>query len=278
MKPFSGKKSITTDINNFKNRKKMNKNTLTKLGILSKSEISKFKISLIKSNINENIKKISFQLGLNSYTKLNFNDLKIPDSKLALLAIEEANDIYNPILLKHCYRTFFWSAGIAISEGIKTDNELLFISSILHDVGLTDKHNHVCSKQCFANFGGDFTKNFVLKHGATKNKADLIKRAIDMHLYPNVDKKKFGNESYLLSKGATMDVIGAHHIQLPNKFIKTTHENYPRINFKEDIIRTIETLKHKENTRADILYKMGFNKLANKNTLETNLYNKEIIL
>ena len=252
----------------------MKNNTLAKLGILSENEVSSFKISLIKSNLNGNLKNILFQLGLNSYQKFNFNDLKIPDSKLALLAIEEANDIYNPILLKHCYRTFFWSAGIAISEGIQTDNELLFISSILHDVGLTEKHSQVCSKQCFANFGGDFAKDFVLEHGAGSHKANLIKKAIDMHLYPNVDKKKFGNESYLLAKGAAMDVIGVHHIQLPNKFINTTHTNYPRINFKEDIIQTMETFKHKENTRADILYKMGFGKLANKNILETNLYNK----
>jgi hypothetical protein len=248
-------------------------NTHKGLGVLSSSEISSFKFSLMKSKINENIKKITNRLGFNSYAEFNFDDLKIPDSKLSLLAIEEANDIYNPILLKHCYRTFFWSAGIAISEGIKTDNELLFISSILHDAGLTDKHNHICSKQCFANYGGNYAKGFVLEHGASSNKANLIKEAIDMHLYPNVDKNKFGNEAYLLSKGATMDVIGSHHFQLPNKFIKTIHKNYHRINFKEDIIQTIETLNHKENTRADILYKMGFHKLANKNILDNNTFN-----
>lgn len=45
----------------------------------------------------------------------------------------------------------------------------------------------------------------------------------------------------------------------------------PRGNFfKEDIIQTIEELKHKENTRADILYKMGFSKLASKNILDIN--------
>ncbi len=249
---------------------KVMQNNYTELGILNKSEISKFKILLIKSSLNENIKRILTQIGLNSYVKFNFNHVKIPNSKLALLAIEEANDIYNPILLKHCYRTFFWGVGIAISEGIRIDNELLFISSILHDSGLTDKHNHICSQQCFANYGGDYAKKFVLENGMNINNANIIKKAIDMHLYPSVDKVKFGNEAYLLSKGANMDVIGSHYFQLPNEFIKTTHKKYSRIDFKEDIIETIEKLKHKENTRADILYKMGFNKLANKNILDTN--------
>lgn len=246
------------------------KSNFKELGILNKKEISKLKISLIKSGINENIKKIMAQIGLNSYTKFNFNDIKIPDSKLTFLAIEEANDIYNPILLKHCYRTFFWSAGIAISEGLKIDNELLFISSILHDSGLTDKHNHICSQQCFANYGGDYAKKFGLKNGMSINNANALKKAIDMHLYPNVNKTKFGNEAYLLSKGAGMDVIGSHYFQLPNEFIKTTHKNYSRVGFKEDILQTIEKLKHKEKTRADIMSKIGFGKLARKNILDTN--------
>lgn len=243
------------------------------LGILSNSEILKFKFSLIKSNLNENIKKILYQVGLNSYPNLNFHDLKIPDSKLALLAIEEANDTYNPILLQHCYRTFFWSAGIAFSENLKPDNELLFISSILHDIGLTDKHNHICSKQCFANYGGDYAKNFVIENGGTIDKASLIKKIIDLHLYPNVDKKKFGIEPYLLAKGASMDVIGIHHFQLPDNFIRSIHKNYTRIGFKEDILQTIESLPHQENTRANVLKKMGFNNLASKNILDSKKFN-----
>lgn len=245
-------------------------NNLAELGILNKKEISKFKLSLIKSGINENIRKITTQIGLNTFLKFNFNDVKIPDSKMVFLAIEEANDIYNPILLKHCYRTFFWSSGIALSEGIKTDNELLFIASILHDSGLTDKHNHCCSQQCFANYGGNYAKEFVVKNGMNMNDANVIKKAIDMHLYPSVSRAKFGNEAYLLSKGAGMDVVGSHYFQLPNEFIRTTHNNYSRIDFKEDILRTIKKLKHKENTRADIMSKMGFDKLANKNILDTH--------
>ncbi len=71
-----------------------------------------------------------------------------------------------------------------------------------------------------------------------------------------------------------MDVIGIHHFQIPEKYIRATHKNYPRVNFKEDIIQTIESLTHKENTRANILYKMGFNKLAANNILDAKKFNK----
>ncbi|WP_397386139.1 HD domain-containing protein [Paenimyroides ceti] len=39
------------------------------------------------------------------------------------------------ILFYHSYRTYFWSAGFALSEKLNIDNELLFVSSILHDIG-----------------------------------------------------------------------------------------------------------------------------------------------
>ena len=83
-----------------------------------------------------------------------------------------------------------------------------------------------------------------------------------------VFKEKYGNEAYFLSKGAAMDVIGAHSFQLSQNFTNTVHERFPRTNFRNDILETMTSLSHKENTRADILFKMGFQKLASNNKLD----------
>ncbi len=238
------------------------------LGILNSREATSFKMSLIKSKLNENKNKLLHQLGIKTYNTPHFDDIKIPDSRLASLAIEEANDIYDTSLLKHCYRTYFFSAGLAYSQNLKIDEEFLFVTSILHDVGLTATHNHICSQQCFAIHGGHFVKYFAIKNGTEKQRANRMKLAIDAHLNPYVNKKTFGNEAYALSKGAAMDVIGAHAFQLPHDFIKTTHKNFPRTNFKSDILNTMTELHHKEHTRADILFKMGFQKLASNNKLD----------
>ncbi|WP_281980043.1 nitrile hydratase [Tenacibaculum mesophilum] len=239
--------------------------------VLNRKEIQQFKKLLITSKLKESFTKTLYKIGIKSKIKFDLDTINIPDSKLSKLALEEANDLCNPILLYHSYRTFFWSAGIALSEKLHYDEELLFVSSMLHDVGLTDTHNHVCSKQCFANYGGSFANKFTMKNDS-KDKASTIKTAIEMHLYPTVDKKKFGNEAYLLSKGAAMDVIGSHYFQVPTSFIKEVHKTYHRNGFKEDIIETMETLNHKENTRADILYKMGFASMASKNILDSKKF------
>ncbi|RKF04148.1 hypothetical protein C8N26_0809 [Tenacibaculum lutimaris] len=239
--------------------------------VLNRKEVQQFKKLLITSKLKETYAKFLYKTGIKSKLDFDINTIGIPDSKLSKLALEEANELCNPILLYHSYRTFFWSAGIALSEKLHYDKELLFVSSMLHDIGLTDSHNHVCSQQCFANYGGSYADDFVKKNG-TENKATIIKTAIDMHLYPSVDKKKFGNEAYLLSKGAAMDVIGSHCFQVPTPFIKEVHKTYHRNGFKKDIIETMETLNHKENTRADILYKMGFASMASKNILDSKKF------
>ena len=244
------------------------KSLYNKSGILDSREIASFKLSLMTSTFNENKNRFLKWLGMKTYADIDFENIEIPDSKIVSLAIEEANDVYKPSLLKHCYRTYFFSAGLAISQNLKIDKEFLFTTSILHDIGLTEKHNHVCNKQCFAVYGGSFAKDFVLKNGIDEQRADKMQAAIDMHLNPHVDKTVFGNEAYLLSKGAAMDVIGAHTFQLSLDFIKQVHEKFPRASFREDILDTMTSLNHKDNTRADILFKMGFKKLASNNKLD----------
>jgi hypothetical protein len=71
-----------------------------------------------------------------------------------------------------------------------------------------------------------------------------------------------------------MDVIGANRFQLSKKYIDDVNRHYSRQGFKEDILNTMENFSHKEGTRADILYRMGFAKMANKNPMNRilNLY------
>lgn len=66
-----------------------------------------------------------------------------------------------------------------------------------------------------------------------------------------------------------MDVTGAHSFQLSLNFVNSTHKRFPRTHFKEDILNTMTSLKHKEKTSANILFKMGFQKLASSNNLDS---------
>lgn len=238
-----------------------------KLGILNPQQVRNFKVLLVQSKLQETINKWMKYLHFKHYKTFDIKDIIVPDSVLARLALEEAKDTFDSVLFYHSFRTYFWSAGFAKAEGLLIDSELLFISAILHDIGLSKDHNHICSSQCFAMYGGSYSQEFCLKNGVEYSKATIVKQAIDLHLNPIVDKKKYGNEAYTLSKGAAMDVIGANAFEFPIQFISQVNNTFIRDGFKEDIIDSMKNLKHQSQTRADILYKMGFASMAQNNKL-----------
>ena len=237
-------------------------------GILSKSQTGTFKRMLIRAKIQENLHKLFKKLGLKTYKGFSLENIRVPDSNIAKMAVERVMDESNEMLFNHCFRSFYWSAGFSLSEGLHIDEELLFVSSILHDIGLTDKHNHVCSSQCFASYGGVYAEDFLIQNEFDNQRAKLARNIIALHLNPLVDKNIHGNEAYCLSKGVIMDVIGANSFQLDKSFLQGVIRKYKRTHFIDEITRTMEEFNHKKNTRAEILYNMGFDKLARKNALE----------
>ncbi len=241
---------------------------IPKNGILSKSQTRIFKRMLISAKIQENLNKLFKKLRLKTYNNFSLENIRVPDSKISQMAVERVMDESNEMLFNHCFRSFYWSTGFSLSEGLQIDEELLFVSSILHDIGLTDGHKHVCSSQCFASYGGTFAEDFLIENDFDVKRAKLAQNIIALHLNPIVDKDIHGNEAYCLSKGVIMDVIGANSFQLGKDFLQNVIKQYHRTQFINEITRTMEEFNHKKNTRPEILYNMGFDKLARKNALD----------
>ena len=67
--------------------------------------------------------------------------IKVVDTPLVHEAIELVRNSSEPYLFNHAMRS--WSFGVVIAEGTKPapDPELLAVSAILHDLGLTDRYS-----------------------------------------------------------------------------------------------------------------------------------------
>ncbi len=206
-------------------------------GILSKSQVSTFKRMLIRAQLQENFNKVLKKLGIKIYRNFGIENIRIPDSKISKMAVERVKDESSEILFNHCFRSFFWSTGFSLSESLNVDEELLFVSSILHDIGLTENHNHVCSSQCFANYGAVNAEEFLRQNEFDNQRAKQVRNAIALHLNPLVDKSIHGNEAYCLSKGVIMDVIGANSFQVNKDFVQDVNRKYNRKNFIKEIMR-----------------------------------------
>ena len=65
-------------------------------------------------------------------------DIKVPDSSIARQAEELARSVSNDMLFNHVMRCYWFGELFAQQEGKKVDSELMFLSAVLHDLGLTD--------------------------------------------------------------------------------------------------------------------------------------------
>ena len=62
----------------------------------------------------------------------------IPQTAAATAAHSVAARFYSPALLNHCVRSYRWAALYGAAHGIAFDDELLYVSAMLHDIALTE--------------------------------------------------------------------------------------------------------------------------------------------
>lgn len=196
--------------------------------------------------------------------KYQESDLELPDSKLVKQTIEFLKDTHQDFLINHCYRTYAFGNVIGNNESINFDKELFAVASLLHDVGLTKKHQFKHSNcNCFAIEGAIEAGFFLDSQNVEKSKTKIIQNAISLHL--NVKVPSSFPEAYLLNKGAVVDVIGQNLARFDSEFIEKTITEYPRLNFKSEMHQLMkEQCKTRPQSRISFLYQNGFSSLLKK--------------
>jgi hypothetical protein len=85
-------------------------------------------------------------LGRRGSGRLDLDALRWPDSQLARDAEAEAREALSPHVLEHSYRTYLFGLVLASIDTIRVDEELAYVSSLLHDLQL----EHPTSGRCLA--------------------------------------------------------------------------------------------------------------------------------
>ncbi len=105
--------------------------------------------------------------------------VRIPDSDLARAAVMLAQTESQPFLFNHCIRTFVLAGLFARHRGWKYDEELVFVSSALHDLGLLEKYESANMR--FEEAGASYAQFFVVRGGYTPDRADRVWKGIAWH-------------------------------------------------------------------------------------------------
>lgn len=238
-------------------------------GILSKREKRQIVTQLIRAQFKEFILLLKTKTGLNKkkLALVNLDAIQIPDSKFANLSNELAKETYNTPLYNHCIRTYFFAQMLAQYEGCKIDSELLYISALLHDLGISEQHEKKSCSCCFAIVGAELAYDFTSKIGLDEQRSRQIYNAISIHLNPVVSNKQ-EPEAIMLSRGAFLDVSGTRRRCIPPTELIKLNQQYSRENFIDTLIDTVELIPHVKGSRADFLRQFGFSNLVRKNPID----------
>ncbi len=182
--------------------------------------------------------------------------IRIPDSKLAREATELAREVSSPMLFNHVMRSYFFGALIARGRGLKHDAELVYLASVLHDLGLTERFRGPFR---FEVDGANAAREFLRSRGVPPGQTTLVWDAIALHSTPGIALHK-EPEVVVAAIGIGVDVPGFGADELPPGVLDQVVDAYPRLRFKTAFTeQLIEMAKRKpEMTFGSFLVEVGY--------------------
>src|SRR5277367_2873863 len=160
--------------------------------------------------------------------------VRIPDSKLAVAALDLVKIESHASIYKHVLRTFVFGGLAARAKGIGFDEELFFLGSVLHDLGLTERFGAPAGRfevEVEVEVVGAAEK-FLWSEGVAAERSAVVWEAIALHTSNGIALRRTP-EVALVHIGASIDVMGLGLENLPPTVVEQTIEALPRDNFKK---------------------------------------------
>lgn len=186
----------------------------------------------------------------------DLNKIIVPDSKIVTEAQDLVHEFGNELIWNHSNRVYLFGAIKGEQDRLKYDHELLYISALFHDLGLTNQYSSDDLR--FEVDGANAAKQFLETHNFNQSDIQLVWDAIALHTTIGIAEHKEDNVA-LLFHGVGMDVMGDNFEQYNDDVRKAIVEKFPRNDFKRDIIQAFyDGFKHKPETtfgniKADVV-------------------------
>ncbi|MFK7731657.1 MAG: HD domain-containing protein [Pseudomonadales bacterium] len=210
----------------------MNKNTdaflVTDPGRPSKPVLAK---RFISTELKFGFGRLSRALGFQALNDALPADWAIPDSELAVQAIETANALCPEFMIRHCFRSYCFGAILAARNGLNLDRETLFVAAMLHDLGVSETHAN--DPGSFEWVGARLAHEFCLSNEQSDARAATVHNSIALHTSLGV-ADKFKPEIAMLHFGTAMDLFGMRLDEIPRETLDLVLSGYPRGAFKTE--------------------------------------------
>ena len=165
-----------------------------------------------------------------------------PDSELSRKAAALAAQAHTPAILNHVHRTYWFAEFLARKREMKFDRELVYVASLLHDLGLS--HDHSADKR-FEVDGADAASRLLIANDYPPAKTDIVWDAIALHSSADIADRR-EPEVALVHFGAHVDVMGLRIEEITAQLIDDTLALYPRVGFKKAFTEALAEVARKK--------------------------------
>ena len=161
---------------------------------------------------------------------LDVDALLAPPSPVAARALDVVRAWSSPALVNHCLRSWAWASLLAPTIDLDPDRELLFVATMLHDLGVTPTFDaHAVP---FEDAGGAVGSVFALGAGWDAARARRVAEVIERHMWTSVDPA-LDAEGLLLEVATSLDVSGVGFARWDASALRAVTEAVPRLDFSE---------------------------------------------
>lgn len=161
---------------------------------------------------------------------------RTPVTVTAVHFIDEHEPAY---LVHHSIRSYFYGRRLGelqnLHPGEDYDDEAMFLSAVLHDIGLVEEANR---SQRFEVDGADRAAQFVREQGLDDDVVETVWDAVALHTSAGIVNRK-RPEIALPAAGIAADLFAYNAAALEPGFIKAAHDRYPRDDLGNRLTRQI---------------------------------------
>jgi hypothetical protein len=158
-----------------------------------------------------------------------------PDSRLARQAEDLIRAVQPLFLTNHAFRAHFFAVALSDRDQIDFDAELLYVASLLHDIGLVEEFD---TGACFEEDGAAAATQLATLEGWPAERAETLAEAIRLHVATQIELGD-GPEAFLLWHSTGLDVGGDRHADVRPATVSAVLAAYPRLDFKEGFTELI---------------------------------------
>ena len=158
-----------------------------------------------------------------------------PDTDLAKQARDLVHNSCEPHVVAHSERSFQFAALVARAESVELDFEVLYIGTLLHDVGLAARF---AGPERFEMRGANAVRAMLLEAGMEMSRAESVWDVIALHASTAIAAHK-SVETRIANRGISIDIRGTGTDRLSPDAVREVLDAWPRNDFPSVFSRTL---------------------------------------